>query len=560
MKKPQAPSHQMSLLPTDDRSEPTARAILAQTVREIIRVESVLSKLPMHCLSKQGAEPIHIQRNLPSGKVDLLWDVSPTLKYGMPGIMAYQIDTLIINKRMDEAGRPMPMILRLGTMRSICQELGLRPSGTLNEQIRKALYQCAGAMITAKLTYTTNKGQTKRLEAGFRRYDVIFTGEQLPDGQEADAVYIIPGQVYAGLLNEVPVRPLDFSYLKAIPSPSAQRWYEVASFKVYAALRNGQESCWLDYSEYCLASGQKRYELAVPMQKQMYKIHRTHLQSGYILNVRYESLLDRDDIRDWRIWYTIGPRAVAEYQEFNRVRREPESLPDSKTLPSGAGEAELLVKHFLHLRFGSVRRDPSRKEIAMAENLILDLGYETAQELIATALTQAAQDNFSPLWMNGLERHCEDILSVRQNGSPMAAGRKEKKQGNSLVGEYRAAPQDLERAQKDFALHAFEYAYDHYLKTETEAYVRTTYTAAQIEELQLEKKKYWRKRYAAMDEAEIERAAYRSVFKEFGAQATLMTFEEFQEKNATHADEIIAAYSRQLGLEDHPREQLSQSV
>lgn len=543
MKKKPTPSQQMSLLPPEGLDN--SNGFLAQTVREIIRVESVLSKLPMHCLSKRDAEPIHIQRNLPNGKMDLLWDVSPSMKYGMPGIMAYQIDTLIINKRLDESGRPMPSILRLGTMRSICQELGLSPSGTLNEQIRLALYQSAGAMITAKLTYTTKKGQSKRLEAGFRRYDVIFTGEHLPDGRDADAVYIVPGQVYASLLNEVPVRPLDFSYLKAIPSPSAQRWYEVASFKMYAALRNGQERCWLDYSEYCLASGQKRYTDAVRMQKQMYKIHRPHVESGYILDVRYEKLFDQDENRDWRIWYTIGPRAVSEYQEFNRIRREPESLPDSKTLPTAANQSDLLVKHFLHLRFGSVRRDLSRKELNWADELISVHGYETAQELVATALSRAILENYSPHWMTGLTRHLDEIVQERHSENSFNSTRKQPS-GNAQVGKNHTPTQD--ESEQQFILQAFEHAYQQYRDTEIEAHVQASYTTQELALKLEEKHRYWQQKYPHMDEEEVTKTAHRSVIKELGADAPLQTFEEFLESNTKRQDEFIAAYRRLLGL------------
>ncbi|MFN7928069.1 MAG: hypothetical protein U0Y68_09000 [Blastocatellia bacterium] len=543
MKKKSSPSRQLSLLPLEETPAENADGLFTQTVREIIRVESVLSKLPMHCLSKREADPIHIQRNLPTGKVDLLWDVSPSMKYGMPGIMAYQIDTLIINKRLDEAGHPIPTLLRLGTMRSICQELGLSPSGTLNEQIRLALYQCAGAMITAKLTYTTKKGQAKRLEAGFRRYDVIFTGEQLPDGRDADAVYIVPGQVYASLLNEVPVRPLDFSYLKAIPSPSAQRWYEVASFKVYAALRNGQEQCWLDYSEYCLASGQRRYTEAVPMQKQMYKIHRPHIQSGYILDVRYETSLDQDENRDWRIWYTIGPRAVAEYQEFNRIRREPESLPDSQTLPSGASQGDLLVKHFLHLRFGSVRRDVSRKELQWADELLAQHSYETAQELIAAALARATLDNYAPHWMTGLTRYLDEVAQERRSN---ATAKSPKTPGNAHVGQHQ--PPAAEESEQQILTHAFENAYQQYRDAALEAHLQASYSPQEIAQKTEEKYRYWRQKYPHMDEEDVTKTARRSVTKELGADAVLQSFAEFQTHNARRKDEFVAAYRRLLGL------------
>lgn len=547
MKAKKTSSGQLSLLPQENLSDQEQKELLVGTVREVIRVESVLSKLPMHCLAKREAEPIHFQRNLPGGKVDLYWDVSPSMKYGMPGILAYQIDTLVINKRIDEAGRPLPVLLRLGTLRSICQELGLRPSGTINEQIRAALYQSAGAMITAKLTYTSAGGQTRRLEAGFRRYDVIFTGERLPDGQEADAVYIIPGQVYASLLNDVPVRPLDFSYLKMIPSPSAQRWYEVASFKVYAALRNGQNKCWLDYSEYCLASAQKRYYDAVRVQKQMYKIHRPHITSAYINAVSYEPTLDSEGNKDWRIWYEIGDRALSEYKEFNRVRSEKESQPDTRTIPAGTSEGEALVKYFLHLRFGAVRRDPSRKESALGNELARECGPESARELITQALEKAGRDNFQPLWMTGLERYLEDLRTGKSGGAK--AGSRARGKGNAYVGQSSDLPALQEEVERECELDAFDLAYKRYLADETRRFVEKNCSAAEISRVLEEKKKSLRRKYPMMPDDEVEKTAHRETMRTLGSAATIFSFSEFRAKNAHRAAEFTEMYKRELSIQ-----------
>jgi hypothetical protein len=55
------------------------------------------------------------------------------------------VDTLIVNRRIDKASRPVPEILKLGSLKEIGDELGLADSGKNRNDIRRALHQNAGA-------------------------------------------------------------------------------------------------------------------------------------------------------------------------------------------------------------------------------------------------------------------------------------------------------------------------------------------------------------------------------------------------------------------------------
>jgi hypothetical protein len=50
----------------------------------------------------------------------------------------------------------------------------------------------------------------------------------------------------------------------------------------------------------------------------MYKVHRPHLQSGYLSRVQYAATTDADGQPDWLLHYTPGPKARAEYAAFQR--------------------------------------------------------------------------------------------------------------------------------------------------------------------------------------------------------------------------------------------------
>lgn len=325
--------------------DPTRLAALAPL--NIIRTETVLSKLPVHNLSKKGKVDIRIVKRDSSGEVHLKWEVSHSDRYGQPRQLAYKLDTLIVNRRIDDEVRPLKPIIRIGSLKEICKELGLNESGKNTRDLRTSFLQNASAFINAVLTYRGTDGIERTLESGFTRYGVIFTGDRLPDGRQADAVYITLNQPYRDVLESAPVRPLNYDYLREL-TPGAQRFYEVISFRIYAALKNGRLQAKLLYSDYCAFSAQQRYFDYEHFRVQMYKIHKPHLSSGYLKSVVVEPATDGEGKSDWMMIYTPGPKAKAEFATFSKKQRiveqsATEPLPaisnDSPPPVPAAGEA-----------------------------------------------------------------------------------------------------------------------------------------------------------------------------------------------------------------------------
>jgi hypothetical protein len=284
------------------------------TALDIIRTETVLSRLPVHNLAKKGRVDIQILRTTPSGQIELKWEVSYSDRYGQARQLAYRLDTIIVNQRIDAAGKPLPKLLRLGSLNEICAELGLATDAGKNaKDLKRAFLQNASAFITAKFNYQGNDKAERRLEAGFTRYSVIFTGEKLPDGRKADAVYIAFNEPFWEVLNNAPVRPLDRAYMKGLP-PAAQRFYEIISYKIFSALKNKHPHAKISYSEYCMYSAQQRSSDWNFVRPQMYQVHKPHVESGYLASpIRHEKTIDRDGNLDWVFIYTPGPRAQAEF-------------------------------------------------------------------------------------------------------------------------------------------------------------------------------------------------------------------------------------------------------
>lgn len=280
----------------------------------IIRVETALSRFPVHRLAKQGTACIEIREENAEGGVMIRWEVSHNSRYGQPGPLAYKLDTLIVNRKIEEAPRPIPRIVRLGTLLEIAERLDL---GRDTNLVKKCLRQNAGALITAKFRYRGNDRTERTIEADFTRYAVVFTGEELPDGRKADAVYLVLNDVFIQVINGAQTRPLDYDYLKDMP-PASQRLYELLSFQMYAALKNSRREARLSYAEFCTYAPLTRFAKWDQVRPQMARIHRPHLKSGYIESVEFEQTSDRDGKPDWLMVYVPGFKARAEYRAFTK--------------------------------------------------------------------------------------------------------------------------------------------------------------------------------------------------------------------------------------------------
>jgi hypothetical protein len=316
----------------------------------VIRVETALSRFPVHRLAKQGTANIEISERSENGELLIKWEVSHNSRFGQPGPLAYKLDTLIVNRRIEEAARPIPKIIKLGTLRDVCHELGISTGENLNT-VKKALHQNASAYITAKLRYKLASGGTKDLEAGFNRYGVVFTGEELPDGRRADAVYLVLSDLFMQVLNGAQTRPLDYDYLKDLP-PASQRVYELLSFHVYSALRNGRREAKFGYADFCTHAPLTRFQKWDQVRPQMARVHRPHLKSGYIESVSFEQTTDRDGKPDWVMAYVPGPKARAEYRAFNKrggprtleIEQAPPALPEPTRAEPTPLERELIAR------------------------------------------------------------------------------------------------------------------------------------------------------------------------------------------------------------------------
>jgi hypothetical protein len=378
------------------------------------------TEMPIHQLAKSGQEQIRIIRR-PSGggQASLYWKVEPNPAVGHPGPLAYRLDTWVIKRCLDRLRRPIPRLVRIGDLRQIARELGC---GGDTNTVKRAFEQNASAFIRAKMAHKDADGRETWFEGYFNRYNVFFRGQALPGGARAETVYISLNDPYHGLLNNSVWRPLDYDYLRTL-TPSAQRWYELVSPRIFAAIKNRRPTAWIRYSDFCVLAATKPQSTKQRMQSQMAVVHRPHLASRYLASVRWRTERSDDGSADWTIHYVPGPRAEAEFAAFNRPAgrghalhgsRDSSSVPTQKRShpPAALPEREeapatlLLIRRFQERRHGSAMEVATPKQRARAAELLaaLDGDVETASLAVDMAADEAKRAR------SGYPRHLGGIL------------------------------------------------------------------------------------------------------------------------------------------------------
>ena len=295
-----------------------------------IGVESEFSKYPLHNLSQHDLINIEIRETNERGQL-VKWEVSYNNRFGRAGPLAYKVDTMVLNRRIDEARRlpayaadlddfgntnPIPEVLPIGSLNEIAETLKL---GRGTGAVKRALRQNVGIIISAKIKYKRADGTEKSIEADFSRYGIVFTGEKLPDGTKASCVYLVLNNFYREILNIAPIQPQNWTHTE-MPAAS-HRFYVLLSSRMYATLEsNGREAKML-YSYLCERAPLTRHRDYHKFKSQIYKIQKPLKEVGYIDKIRWEEREDSGG-RDWMMCFTPGPLAKAEYNEFNPTKKQ----------------------------------------------------------------------------------------------------------------------------------------------------------------------------------------------------------------------------------------------
>lgn len=427
------------------------------------RAERNFLKYPFFDTSKSSTrgmirieETVHTEE----GTVELLWEVSRHLDRKFPGELACKIHRQVVERIVSETRKPISGLIRLGSYRDICNMLGIEYTGKQAAAIKDTLRDVQFTGVRAQWTFysKTKKGY---IDDSFHLYDrIIFTGQYLPNGEIADAIYIVLGSWYVESVNANYVVPLDFNYHKELKGTIATRMYEWLSLNFFVALDNGRSSIRPRYStigrDFPLVVQNAKWKA----KQQLKDAHRQHAASGY-LAADPEWVNIPSERNDWLIVYHIGERAKHEYKR-NKKRAsdqvgdetyyplpllenvgqlalpmtEPElpkdatvektalpvrpstqtgtRSPTEKEQTSTESQAHDLVGYFQRRKNNRKNYEPKEAELNQAIELIkrCDHNMDLAKYVVINTIEEMEKTNFDAQWFGAVKGYIADGLAT----------------------------------------------------------------------------------------------------------------------------------------------------
>lgn len=294
-------------------------------IPKILRTEFNFLKFPFFDLAKDSQrEKIKIEEWIETGegKFHILWLVTRSIEGRFPGDFEKRLHRAI-EQVINVSPKPITNPLRLGSIRYIASIMGIHPdSGKNYEDIQRAFKNIVKTSIEAKGTFQLKENsKTKRtIDDTFHLYDrVIFRGEELPNGKNADAVFLMLGSWYLQNINRNYVVPLDWRFYNQLTGNITTRMYEYLSIYFYTALERNQNYHEARYSQICNYFPLTRQYPGWKARKQLKHAHESLTSFGYFTKVEW---LEITDPADWLLRYWIGPKAQDEYKHNKKeIRR-----------------------------------------------------------------------------------------------------------------------------------------------------------------------------------------------------------------------------------------------
>lgn len=223
--------------------------------KEILPSEVNFLVLPFFCLSREGSynkdglEYRQVAKR--NGKTEeVIWNVSPSQKYGYPGIYDKKVFKAV-EQLLDNRGYPIdnPVVFSIYNLLKLMGKDSV--GGRDYREVRESIERLVATTIQSKGTFYY-KGEKRYLDEVFHLFSrVVFTGEKLPNGEEAEKNYLYLNSWLLENLNKYYVRPLDYDYYKSLESELSKRLYELLGVKFYGLLQDGKPYLRYKYENLC---------------------------------------------------------------------------------------------------------------------------------------------------------------------------------------------------------------------------------------------------------------------------------------------------------------------
>ena len=302
--------------PTSSTPIKESQLELELAIPKTLRTEFNFLKFPFFDLgwdTKRTKIEINESVETQEGSFKLLWRVSRNIESKFPGDFEKRVHR-VVEQIINVAPKPIENPLRIGSIHYIARLMGIvADSGKNYQDIYSAFKNIVKTSIEAEGTFQLKEAKSKSfINDTFHLYDrVIFRGEQLPDGQTADCVYLMLGSWYLQNINNNYVVPLDWKFYNSLQGTITTRMYEFLSIQFFVALERTQSYGDLLYSQVCDYFPLVPQSPAWKAHKQLKKAHDSLTEAKYLDRVEW---LENTSVDDWVIRYWIGTKAREEYE------------------------------------------------------------------------------------------------------------------------------------------------------------------------------------------------------------------------------------------------------
>ena len=284
-------------------------------ISDAFRKEKNFLQFPFFLLGKgRGLDKIEVQDvvyDKHGNKAEIYWSVIGSKKYGSPSLLEMKVSNYV-ERISDQLQKPIENPIRVGTFYEICKAIGKKAvSGSDIRDIKKAFKCLVAATIETKFTFWLKDKSEYYGEPVFHRYDIAyFTGDKMPDGTKADAVYVWFSEPYLQSINANYTVPLDHEYYDSLSLPISQRLYEFYSLQFFPCFERDVPFARLRYSKLCKYAPLTQHKVFSYLKRQLEPSHQELIETGFLKSTKYERLKEESD---WLISLYPGTRAKKWY-------------------------------------------------------------------------------------------------------------------------------------------------------------------------------------------------------------------------------------------------------
>lgn len=296
--------------------------------------------------AEQGASHIRFEMVGDDGE-KRVWEVRPSTVAGYTTPFDKSV-VGTVQKLVTDEQFPPPMLWKLGSCRRICRTMKINDRGKNVSRVKEALKRIASSPIYAETFYSKRDDgywHTKKKQKGgvFTLWSVFWEGEELPNGETADCIYLQFNIPFIWSLQAFYVKPVDYDYWLSLP-PLAQRIYELTGRKFFGL----KDSSYIkfDYHTYCQALPVQQHQHLSLAKQAFTRPHKRLKEDSWLDGIEWVDRRRRklDPHQPWEIRYYPGPRAHLEIEEAReRLRRFQQKAGRQSLLGQRSEEIEAWV-------------------------------------------------------------------------------------------------------------------------------------------------------------------------------------------------------------------------